>query len=74
MLVEIITEAAKPSDTMAKLLNRAEVQRIITEKETMRSLLEKDTLKVTETGAFGMPWFEVKNRTGEVETFFGSDR
>lgn len=36
--------------------------------------LSDNTQKALDLGAFGCPWFWVKNDKGEEEPFFGSDR
>jgi glutathione S-transferase kappa 1 len=36
--------------------------------------LNDNTKDALESGAFGCPWFVVRNSKGEVEPFFGSDR
>jgi glutathione S-transferase kappa 1 len=36
--------------------------------------LTNNTKKVLEQGAFGAPWFWMKNDKGEEEPIFGSDR
>lgn len=38
-----------------------------------QALLE-NTQKALDQGAFGAPWFQVRNSKGQVEPFFGSDR
>jgi glutathione S-transferase kappa 1 len=40
----------------------------------VKDQLSANTTKVLELGAFGAPWFWVKNRKGIEEPFFGSDR
>ena len=39
-----------------------------------KSKLTANTQKVLDQGAFGAPWFWVRNRKGVEEPFFGSDR
>ncbi|RDA90067.1 hypothetical protein CP533_2917 [Ophiocordyceps camponoti-saundersi (nom. inval.)] len=51
-----------------------EVRRIMAGRESMRSLLEAETSKALELGAFGAPWLWVSNAEGRGEPFFGSDR
>ncbi|RDW84710.1 hypothetical protein BP6252_02300 [Coleophoma cylindrospora] len=58
------------------LFNDKEVDEIVhapTEKEWKDCLLA-NTQKVLDQGAFGAPWFWVKNAEGNEEPFFGSDR
>jgi glutathione S-transferase kappa 1 len=42
--------------------------------EEWKSKLTANTQKVLDQGAFGAPWFWVKNAKGVEEPFFGSDR
>ena len=39
-----------------------------------KDLLVAKTKEVLDQGAFGAPWFWVKNDAGREEPFFGSDR
>lgn len=39
-----------------------------------KDLLARETEGVVARGAFGAPWFEVRDGRGRVEPFFGSDR
>jgi 2-hydroxychromene-2-carboxylate isomerase len=53
-----------------------DVKRIVTAAgadEWKRKLVE-NTQRALEKGAFGAPWFWVRNARGEEEPFFGSDR
>jgi glutathione S-transferase kappa 1 len=50
-----------------------EVMRLMGTKE-YKDKLTKNTEKVLQQGAFGAPWFWVRNRDGVEEPFFGSDR
>ncbi|KAI9722461.1 MAG: hypothetical protein M1828_004708 [Chrysothrix sp. TS-e1954] len=36
--------------------------------------LQENTQKALDLGAFGAPWFQVTNKHGKAEPFFGSDR
>jgi len=54
-------------DQIAKILQKA------TDKHWKDKLLENTKL-VLEQGAFGAPWFWVRNAEGKEEPFFGSDR
>lgn len=42
--------------------------------EEWKSKLTANTQKVLDQGAFGAPWFWVRNAKGIEEPFFGSDR
>ena len=39
-----------------------------------KKLLTDETTRLVEKGAFGAPWFFVRNGSGKEEPFFGSDR
>lgn len=39
-----------------------------------KKLLTEETARLVEKGAFGAPWFLVRNKDGLEEPFFGSDR
>ena len=39
-----------------------------------KKLLTEETARLVEKGAFGAPWFFVRNKDGKEEPFFGSDR
>ena len=43
-------------------------------KPEFKKKLNDNTQIALDHGAFGAPWFWVKNRKGEEEPFFGSDR
>ncbi|KAF9635658.1 putative dsba family oxidoreductase protein [Lasiodiplodia theobromae] len=53
-----------------------EVKRIIEAANTpeYKKKLSDNTQKVLDQGAFGCPWFWVRNEKGDEEPFFGSDR
>lgn len=50
-----------------------DILKAMQEKEWKDKLLA-NTQKVLDQGAFGAPWFWVRNAEGEEEPFFGSDR
>ncbi|CBX94758.1 similar to 2-hydroxychromene-2-carboxylate isomerase [Plenodomus lingam JN3] len=54
----------------------AEVDRIMKSAKTApyKQLLNDKTKEALDRGAFGCPWFIVRNAKGEEEPFFGSDR
>lgn len=39
-----------------------------------KKLLTSETERLVAKGAFGAPWFQVTNKEGIEEPFFGSDR
>ena len=39
-----------------------------------KKLLVDETAQLVEKGAYGAPWYQVTNKHGKVEPFFGSDR
>ena len=39
-----------------------------------KKMLTDETARLVEKGAFGAPWFFVRNKEGKEEPFFGSDR
>lgn len=43
-------------------------------KSHWKSLILKNTEEALKLGAYGVPFWRIKNDKGEVETFFGSDR
>lgn len=54
----------------------AEVQKILAAAATpeYKEALTANTQKVLDQGAYGAPWFWVRNQQGQEEPFFGSDR
>lgn len=72
-------DISKP-DVMGECLGRHfsqdDVERILvggTSPKYKKSLTD-ETAKMVEKGAFGAPWFIVRNKEGKEEPFFGSDR
>ena len=62
--------------TKSGLFSESEVKSIMeatTQKEWKDKLLG-NTQKALDQGAFGAPWFWVRNGEGKEEPFFGSDR
>jgi glutathione S-transferase kappa 1 len=45
-----------------------------TQEKEWKDVLLSNTQKVLDQGAFGAPWFWVRNAEGKEEPFFGSDR
>jgi glutathione S-transferase kappa 1 len=72
-------DISKP-ELMAKTLSEnfteAEIEKIIAaaQMKEYKDMLSENTKKVIELGAFGAPFFSVRNDEGKVEPFFGSDR
>ncbi|KAJ4286703.1 hypothetical protein N0V90_012955 [Kalmusia sp. IMI 367209] len=72
-------DVSKPELLSAVLSKRFEEKQIrdILEKATKpeyKQALNANTKTALEQGAFGCPWFLVRNSKGEEEPFFGSDR
>ena len=67
-------------DTMAECLsrhfNKDEVPKILEggTSPKYKKLLTDETANLVSKGAFGAPWFLVRNKEGKEEPFFGSDR
>jgi len=60
----------------SSLFTQEQIEEILTkagEKE-WKDALSANTKKVLDLGAFGAPWFWVRNGEGRSEPFFGSDR
>lgn len=73
-------DISKP-ENLTKLLKShgysdAEVQKILAAAATpeYKEALTANTQKVLDQGAYGAPWFWVRNQQGQEEPFFGSDR
>lgn len=73
-------DISKP-ENLATLLSDAgyskeEVERILTAAQSpkIKKALADRTQEALDRGAFGAPWFWVRNSKGEEEPFFGSDR
>ncbi|OAT06112.1 hypothetical protein, variant [Blastomyces gilchristii SLH14081] len=62
-----ILEAAVGKEMAANALEQSNTQPI-------KDLLIANSDKAVETGAFGIPWFECTNSSGETECFWGVDR
>ncbi|KAF8854645.1 putative glutathione S-transferase kappa 1 [Acephala macrosclerotiorum] len=62
--------------TGTKLYSEEEVEAIMkaTQEKEWKDKLLANTQKVLDQGAFGAPWFWVRNAKGVEEPFFGSDR
>lgn len=73
-------DISKP-DNLAELLRSngfsdAEAKNVLTAASTpeYKEALTANTQKALDQGAYGAPWFWVKNKEGKEEPFFGSDR
>lgn len=73
-----ITEPAGLREILVKtkLFSESQVEDIAkaAEEKVWKDKLLENTRKVLELGAFGAPWFWVRNGEGKEEPFFGSDR
>lgn len=72
-------ELSKPdllAQVLAKQYSEPQVREIIEKANSAeyKQALNDNTKEALERGAFGCPWFWVKNSKGEEEPFFGSDR
>lgn len=71
-----IPESLNQALQQSYLFSNEEVETVVkagAEKE-WKDQLSANTEKVLELGAFGAPWFWVRNEQGKEEPFFGSDR
>ena len=61
---------------LSRHFNEAEVRKILEggTSPKYKKLLTDETARLVERGAFGAPWFIVRNSSGKEEPFFGSDR
>ena len=65
------------SNTLLKVFTEVQVQEILqaaADPKIKEELTKTTERAVKELGAFGCPWFWVRNGKGEAEPFFGSDR
>jgi glutathione S-transferase kappa 1 len=72
-------DVSKPEPLAGVLEKRFEEQQVreILEKAKSaeyKEILNANTKEALDRGAFGCPWFWVRNAKGEEEPFFGSDR
>lgn len=67
-------------DLLARVLSKTytepQVREIIESANSpeYKQALNENTKEALERGAFGCPWYWVRNARGEEEPFFGSDR
>lgn len=61
---------------LSRHFNEADVQKILEggTSPKYKKRLTDETARLVEKGAFGAPWFIVRNSSGKEEPFFGSDR
>ncbi|KJZ72885.1 hypothetical protein HIM_07648 [Hirsutella minnesotensis 3608] len=57
-----------------RLFSADEVRRIMDARDSFKNVLQAETDRALELGAFGAPWLWVTNAQGVAEPFFGSDR
>lgn len=64
------------ADALSRHFSHDEVKRIMegANSAEYKKKLSDNTQKALDLGAFGCPWFWVRNDKGEEEPFFGSDR
>lgn len=64
------------AETLSRHFSSEEVKQIMEAANSAeyKKKLSDNTQKALDLGAFGCPWFWVKNDKGEEEPFFGSDR
>jgi hypothetical protein len=73
------TDVSKPDllvEVLKQRLNEDEVQEVMAKANSppYKERLNDNTKQALGRGAFGCPWFYVRNSKGEEEPFFGSDR
>ena len=71
-----ISKPDQLAEALARHFSREEVDHILTKANTSKykQALKQKTDFVVEQGAFGAPWYFVRNFQGKTEPFFGSDR
>lgn len=63
-------------ECLKRTFTEAEAEDILAggQRRDVKEALTRETEGLVKRGAFGAPWFEVKDAEGRVEAFFGSDR
>lgn len=63
-------------DVLRRQLKEEEVKVVLEKANStpIKQRLNDNTKEALDRGAFGCPWYFVRNSTGEEEPFFGSDR
>jgi len=71
-----LSKPDKMAECLARHFNPEEVKKIMggANGPAIKQKLLDTTQKALDSGAFGCPWFEVTNKEGVKEPFFGSDR
>lgn len=71
-----VSGEAQLSSVWSPLFTPEELTRILKATNTpeVKKMLLDYTAEALKQGAFGAPWFNVRNRKGEENPFFGSDR
>jgi glutathione S-transferase kappa 1 len=71
-----LSKPDKMAECLSRHLSNADVKKIMEGANTPESKkkLNDTTQKALDSGAFGCPWFQVTNKEGVAEPFFGSDR
>jgi len=71
-----VSKPALMAEVLSRNVSETEVREIIAAAGTQKykDKLTEYTKKALDLGAFGAPWFWVRNAKGEEEPFFGSDR
>lgn len=71
-----ISKPDQMAEALARHFSPDEVKQILTAANTLeyKQKLKDKTNFLVEQGAFGAPWYFVRNAEGKVEPFFGSDR
>lgn len=72
-------DVSKPdilAQVLSKRFSKPEVQEIIQKANSpeWKQVLNDNTKEALDRGAFGCPWYWVRNSKGDQEPFFGSDR
>ncbi|KAH7162412.1 thioredoxin-like protein [Dactylonectria estremocensis] len=73
-LTAALAEATETPTGGKKLFSAADVDKIMTGRESMKERVKQLTGEAVERGAFGAPWLWVTNDEGKTQAFFGSDR
>ena len=73
---EDVSQPDKLATVLSRKFNDKQVSEIIEKAKSseVKAALNKNTKEPLEQGAFGCPWFWVRNSKGEEGPFFGSDR
>jgi glutathione S-transferase kappa 1 len=71
-----ISKPEKMAEALARHFTPEDVKNIMASASTpeYKQKLNDNTQRALDKGAFGAPWFWVRNHQGEEEPFFGSDR